>query len=147
MAGRGPAPKPPEQRRRRNKPPTPEVVLPAGPPVEAGQPPLPAAPPPPFEVWPPETLRWWAVWGESAQAGAFTGPEWSSLLVTAVLHARFWSGDASVASELRLREAKHGATHEDRMRLRMAVEKPKPDEAKPQTDEAAASRRRDLKVV
>lgn len=45
---------------------------------------------------------------------------------TALLHAELWSGNGAVASELRLRVAKFGATPEDRARLRMSIEDPKP---------------------
>jgi hypothetical protein len=43
-------------------------------------------------------------------------------MVTAELHASFWAdGEAKVAPELRLREARMGATYEDRLRLRLRV--------------------------
>lgn len=57
--------------------------------------------------------------GASAQAELMTATDWSFLLDTALIHARFWSGDPSVAGELRLRVAKFGATLEDRARLRI----------------------------
>jgi hypothetical protein len=59
------------------------------------------------------------MWGRSALADTFTENDWSALLDTATLHARFWRGEVSVAPELRLREAKFGATPEDRARLRI----------------------------
>ena len=51
--------------------------------------------------------------------GEFTELDWSYLLDTALLHARFWQGKVDLASELRLREAKYGFTPEDRARLRI----------------------------
>ena len=59
------------------------------------------------------------MWGESPLSADFTATDWSELLDTAVLHARYWKGDVKVAPELRLRVAKFGATPEDRARLRI----------------------------
>jgi hypothetical protein len=42
-----------------------------------------------------------------------------------------WSGNGSVAAELRLRVAKFGATPEDRLRLRMQIAEPDQPAAKP----------------
>nr|WP_236742993.1 hypothetical protein [Mycobacteroides abscessus] len=69
--------------------------------------------------WPPRTREWWQMWKDSPLSAEFTSTDWSELLDTAVLHARYWSGDHKVAAELRLRVAKFGATPEDRARLRI----------------------------
>ena len=122
MAGRGPAPKAPGARARRNKGPEMQV-LPAR---NAKQPALPKIP---GRSWPAQTRKWWKAWGDSPLSDDFGDTDWSFLLDTALLHARFWEGDTTVASELRLREAKFGATPEDRMRLRIQFE---------QADEATA---------
>ncbi|DAZ90140.1 Bacteriophage protein [Mycobacteroides abscessus subsp. bolletii] len=125
MAGVGPPPKDPNKRARRNAGPTPLRIIPATP-VE--QPPLPE-----FDLevtvdgeikaqrfkWPPRTVEWWQMWKDSPLSTEFTSTDWSELLDTAVLHARYWSGDVKVAAELRLRVAKFGATPEDRARLRI----------------------------
>lgn len=125
MAGRGPAPKDPNRRARVNKDPIPLRVITADP-VE--QPELPE-----FDLqveidgamisqrfeWPERTRDWWQMWAESPLSAEFTSTDWSELLDTAVLHARFWRGDVKLASELRLRVAKFGATPEDRARLRI----------------------------
>lgn len=116
MAGRGPAPKDPSQRRRRNTPAPVEVVTPDG---EQHGPPLPDT-----HDWPKATLDWWETWRTCALASKFTDTDWSFLLDTAVLHADFWLGNRSVASELRLRAAKFGATPEDRARLKIEVGDP-----------------------
>jgi hypothetical protein len=116
MAGRGPAPKNPDERRRRNAGPEIRVVAPTG---EIRGPELPDS----FE-WPAATREWWHTWRGSAQASTFTDTDWSFLLDTAVLHAEFWLGDRSVAAELRLRAAKFGATPEDRARLKIEVGEP-----------------------
>lgn len=121
MAGRGPAPKDPNRRARRNGDPIPLRVITADP---TEQPDLPT-----FEVeqdgeltefvWPARTREWWAMWRDSPLSAEFTANDWSELLDTAVLHARYWRGDVKLAAELRLRVAKFGATPEDRARLRI----------------------------
>lgn len=70
-------------------------------------------------VWPAQTRVWWQMWSDSPLSADFTETDWSELLDTAMLHARFWTGDHKVAAELRLRVAKFGATPEDRARLRI----------------------------
>lgn len=117
MPGKGQAPKDPAQRRRRNADPTPQKSV-----SEDGElrgPDLPDT----FE-WHPQTHKWWDTWRRSAQAQTFLDTDWDFLLDTAVLHSRYWSGDATVAGELRLRAAKFGATPEDRARLRVQVTEP-----------------------
>ena len=69
--------------------------------------------------WPERTREWWKMWGESPLSADFTETDWSELLDTALLHAKFWNGDHKIAPELRLRVAKFGATPEDRARLRI----------------------------
>lgn len=90
--------------------------------------------------WPAPTKAWWDNWRRSAQSQTFQPTDWDFLLDTAMLHAKFHEGDASVAGELRLRVAKFGATVEDRARLKMAIGEPK--KSKP----AAKSRAR-LRIV
>lgn len=125
MAGRGPAPKEPSRRARANKDPVPLRVIHAEP---AEQPELPE-----FDLqvqidgqmvsqrfqWAARTREWWQMWAESPLSAEFTTTDWSELLDTAVIHSRFWNGHVSLASELRLRVAKFGATPEDRARLRI----------------------------
>jgi hypothetical protein len=121
VAGRGPAPKPPDRRARTNRDAVPQTVLR----FEQAEPPdLPT-----FSVeveghlveyrWPARTAEWWEMWKASPQADHFSSTDWDFLLDTALIHARLWSGDVSAAAELRLRVAKFGATPEDRARLRM----------------------------
>lgn len=114
MAGRGPAPKDPSRlvghgsRKRRQG----ELRVVCVDPAE--QPPLPQD-----VEWPAATRTWWRMWGQSPLTDLFTETDWSELLDAALLHARLWSGQVSVAPELRLRVAKFGATPEDRARLRI----------------------------
>lgn len=121
MAGVGPAPKDPSQRARRNKQAQPQTILR----FEQAEPPE----LPDIEIerdgelvefhWPTRTREWWQMWIDSPQAEHFGSTDWDSLLDTALIHARYWRGDTSLAPELRLRVAKFGATMEDRARLRM----------------------------
>lgn len=122
MAGRGPAPKPAERRARgkRSDPSVLRVIVAA----PTGQPSLP-------ELlvlddgqltavnWPDVTREWWQMWADSPLSAEFTSTDWSELRDTARLHALYWLGSTGVASELRLRVAKFGATPEDRARLRI----------------------------
>lgn len=110
MAGMGPPPKAPGRRARTNGTPQGSTIRF----VPCEQPPLPDNIP-----WPEQTLRWWAMWAETAQAEGFTATDWDELLTTALIHADVWSGNLDRAGELRLRVAKFGATPEDRARLRM----------------------------
>lgn len=113
MAGRGPRPKSPEKRARRDSSGITGLVLR----FERG-----VAPALPDEFpWPEQTRRWWNIWEESPHAEHFTQITWETLLTTALIHAQVWAGDMSMASELRLREAKYGATPEDMARLRMTM--------------------------
>lgn len=122
MAGVGPAPKDPSKRARRNAPTQAQTVLRF---ERAEAPDLPTVE---IEVdseltefhWPARTVEWWQMWRDSPQAEHFSSTDWDFLLDTALIHARYWRGDTSLAAELRLRVAKHGATMEDRARLRMA---------------------------
>lgn len=147
MAGRGPAPKDPGSRARRNKDPQALRVIEAEP---KKQPPLPDVV---IEgedfVWPQVTQDWWRMWRESPLAEDFTANDWSELMDTALLHARYWSGNASVAGELRLRVAKFGATPEDRARLRIQfAQADEADEKRTRVKPSSARERRGpLKAV
>lgn len=82
------------------------------------------------------------MWGESPLSAEFTQTDWSELLDTAVLHAQFWRGRLALASELRLRVAKFGATPEDRARLRITFATA--DQAEAKTPAPAPSSRSTL---
>lgn len=144
MAGRGPAPKgtrsrPRDQRR------VEDVLTVVESDGEAYGPELPDS-----HEWPQATLDWWETWRTSAQASTFTDTDWSFLLDTAVLHAEFWLGNRGLASELRLRAAKFGATPEDRARLKISIGDPaskKTPESRLPTKKAQDRKGRLLKVV
>lgn len=154
MAGRGPAPKDPSKRVRRNRDPQALKVITADP---QEQPDLPE-----FDVqvevdgkvtaqkfeWPARTREWWKMWAESPLSADFTSTDWSELLDTALLHARFWGGDHKVAPELRLRVAKFGATPEDRARLRIQfAQADEADERRTRPKSSSRDRRGPLKAV
>lgn len=122
MAGRGPQPKDSGTKRRRNKDPMGMRIIEIEP---ISQPALPTVY---FHneegerkrfYWPTVTKAWWKMWKDSPLSEDFTETDWSELRDTALLHARFWMGETKVASEIRLRTAKFGATPEDRARLRI----------------------------
>ncbi len=143
ISGRGPAPKDPDTRARRNDDaiaPTPLRF------VRAKQPKLPAG-----VKWHARTKAWWATWGDSPQAERFIATDWNFLLDTAVLHNMMWTDELwGLASEIRLRVAKFGATPEDRSRLRMQFVQPGPVEtAEAQRAPAKSARERyaGLRVV
>ena len=125
MAGHGPPPKASGSRARRNSEPVALKVVEATP---ITQPELPD-----FDIqidvdgeikaqkfeWPARTREWWRMWAESPLSADFTQTDWDFLMDTAWIHASYWSGNLKMASELRLRVAKFGATPEDRARLRI----------------------------
>jgi hypothetical protein len=78
------------------------------------------------ETWHPIVLRWWEAWRRSPQAVTMsTDADWFELLACARLYQDYWTktrGRTMLAAELRQRMAKFGATHEDRLRLRLSVE-------------------------
>lgn len=73
-----------------------------------------------FLDWPEQTLIWWDSWIHDPLTADYRPSDWLDLLDCAVIHARMWTGeDKTAATELRLRMARHGATREDRARLRI----------------------------
>lgn len=71
--------------------------------------------------FPDVTRAWWRMWGDHPMASEFTGSDWSELLDTAILHARFHEGEHSFSEELRRRTSRHGAAYDDRLRMRVHV--------------------------
>lgn len=119
MAGHGPAPKDPSRRARKNADPVAGRVISIAR-SRPGQ--LPSDLLPEGDEWHPATLRWWKRWVESPLAADLPEVDWSELEATAVLHHEFMRKRTfTLASELRLRMQKYGATPEDRARLRITV--------------------------
>lgn len=73
--------------------------------------------------WHPATKMWWENWRQSPQSTKMmTNPDWDFLLDTALMHHAMWTYKKwELASEVRLRVAKFGATPEDRARLRLEI--------------------------
>lgn len=141
MAGKGPTPKPDDQRRRRNAMPD-QTVLPAGG-FTGEAPPLAGS-----RGYLRRTRAWYRTWATSPQAATFIATDWLYLQETAQLVDSFFRGDLKVAAELRLRCAKLGATLEDRMRLRMTLGEAEVGVGAPERSAASADRRqRVLKAV
>lgn len=73
--------------------------------------------------FPPETRRWWEIWGRSPLIDGFTEHDWDYLHETAIIHAQFHLDIDRMKAEAALRQrlAKFGATPEDRARLRIVT--------------------------
>jgi len=69
--------------------------------------------------WPEQTLTWWKCWTEDPLTDDYRNSDWLDLLDCALIHGRLWNGDDKAAGELRLRMSRHGATKDDRARLRI----------------------------
>lgn len=102
--------------------------------------------------WPEQTRIWWDHWVNDPLTDDYRQSDWLDLLDCATVHGRLWSGDHRAAAELRLRMARHGATREDRARLRITFATADVAEqrvAKPgrATGESARERRGGLRSV
>lgn len=108
--------------------------------------------------WPDHTIFWWDSWVEDPLTSDYRMSDWLDLLDCASIHGRLWQGDYKAAAELRLRMARHGATREDRARLRIVFATADETERKakagaaglPKTateDDSARARRGALKVA
>jgi hypothetical protein len=74
------------------------------------------------------TCDWYGTWCRSPQAGTFTPTDWQRLHMIAPLVNEYWvEPSPKLMAEIRLNESLLGATHVDRLRGRIKVEKPRPD--------------------
>lgn len=138
MAGRGFPPKSAERRAGKSKAPAPSRVIENW---RADRKDLPDDLLPNGEVWHPATIRWWRRWLESPLSETWTEVDWSELEACAVLHQEFMKKRTfTLASEIRLRVAKFGATPEDRARLRIVFADA--DEKDSKRPEGASARQR-----
>jgi len=135
MAGRGPAPKDPEKRIRRNAAPDVTDI-----PKTARARRAPKLPPKDGdETWHPATVRWYQVWRRSPQASTFTTTDWQRLhMMAPLVDEYFHEPKTALLAEIRLNEAKLGATPEDRQRLKVRIV----EEEEPQVDRGPSSRER-----
>lgn len=108
--------------------------------------------------WPDHTIFWWDSWSQNPLTSDYRMSDWLDLLDCASIHGRLWQGDYKAAAELRLRMARHGATREDRARLRIVFATADETERKAKagaaglgknatTDDSARARRGALKVA
>lgn len=115
MAGKGPPPKPADQRARGKR----SDIIPfrlITQDEQVEQPLLPA------DVdWHVQTIAWWHKLRDDVLSNDYTVMDWTYLLDTAFVHNAFWHGSLDRAGELRLRMANFGATPADRARLRIQV--------------------------
>jgi len=77
--------------------------------------------------WHRETLAWWDAVRRMPHCRLWKESDWRFAIETAVLVEEFWRGELEVAAELRLRSAKLGLTHEDRLKLRIRYTTPDTD--------------------
>lgn len=119
MAGRGPAPKPADQRRHRIKDQIPTTNL-----VDDG-----ALLGPTLDkltgrkTWPVQVQNWYKIWRSSPQAKQFIDTDWQRLGMVAYLLEQYLAEPKStILSEIRLNEERLGATVVDRQRARMQIE-------------------------
>ena len=82
-------------------------------------------------AWHERTVAWYETWRRSPMAVTFIDADWDFLIDTAMLHTEMWNGSPGLAAEIRLRVGKLAGTPEDRMRLRLEVEKEATEAKKP----------------
>jgi hypothetical protein len=83
------------------------------------------------------------MWNEDALTEDYRAVDWADLLDAAVLHGLYWSGQTAIVGELRLRVAKHGATQEDRARLRKQYAEADSAETRRDRDKARGAKQTD----
>lgn len=112
-----PGPPPKEQRRRRNADTYADVQVSVPDDGERCGEPL-------GGVWPQPVLDWWDTWRRSPQAKAFVNTDWQRLRMVAPLVAAYWEcPETKTLAEIRANETLLGATHADRLRNRIKVDR------------------------
>ncbi|UVK59021.1 terminase small subunit [Microbacterium phage Cen1621] len=73
----------------------------------------------------PATLAWYDVWRRSPQAALFESTDWLRLaLLAPMVERHLESPSAAAMSEIRMNEERLGATYADRLRARIAIDRP-----------------------
>ncbi|GLY51308.1 hypothetical protein [Lentzea sp. NBRC 102530] len=90
--------------------------------------------------WHVETRAWWDAVRRMPHCRLWTETDWRFAVETARLVEEFWRGELNRAAELRLRSAKLGLTHEDRLKLRIRYVEPQDDSATSAADPAGVAR-------
>jgi hypothetical protein len=91
---------------------------------------------PMLEMYPDEVRalvgHWWDTWRRSPLAEAFLDTDWQRLVMLAPLVASYYARPHfSKLAEIRQNESLLGATHVDRLKARIKVERPEPAKAQP----------------
>lgn len=140
MAGRGPAPKPPEQRRRRNAPergewvdfpPLQKPVLPVLPKRAKGE-----------GAWSARTRRVWAGWRSDPVTAGYGPSELAAVLELAYLFEEMVRGDLKLLSEIRQWTDRLGLNAKGKRDLRWRVVKPVDEVAEARGRREGAPKRR-----
>lgn len=137
MPGNGPAPK--ENRRRRNADTYADVkTRVAATSTKLRGPTLKQATGPLLDPYPADLVKlvdgWWSTWRRSPLAEAFLDTDWSRLAMLAPLVAVYFTRPSDkLMAEIRQNESLLGATHVDRLKARIKVERPddKPQQLPP----------------
>lgn len=117
MGGSGPPPA--ENRRRRNKDTYADVSTTVTDDVEA------VNGPELLGEWSVSTRSWYETWRRAPQSGAFVSTDWQRLAMMApIVETYFATHDPKLFPEIRLNESLLGATHVDRLKGRIKVERP-----------------------
>lgn len=90
--------------------------------------------------WHVETRAWWEAVRRMPHCRLWTETDWRFAIETARLVEEFWRGELNRAAELRLRSAKLGLTHEDRLKLRIRYAEPVDEAATSAADPAVVTR-------
>lgn len=137
MAGMGPPP----AERKRNKDTFEEGVVSVPADAQVDAPELPG-----WEGYSTPTLAWYNTWCTAPQAALFTPTDWQRLHMLARLVEEYFAKPSTkLMSEIRISESLLGATHVDRMRGRIKLERPKqaaPGKPGKVTDMTEARRKR-----
>ena len=80
--------------------------------------------------WLPQVVEWWETWRRSPQAQVFEETDWVRLAMIAPFVQACWiKPSAAAMAEIRMTEERLGATHVDRMRARMRIDRVEDDTA------------------
>jgi hypothetical protein len=119
MPGMGPPPA--ENKRRANEDTFAEAAVAVPVDVQVDAPELPD-----FERYSTATLRWYNTWCKAPQAATFAVTDWQRLHMLAPLVEEYFAKPSTkLMAEIRISESLLGATHVDRMRGRIKMEKPR----------------------
>lgn len=82
--------------------------------------------------WSQAARAYWDTWRRSPQAKAFLATDWMRLrMLVPLVESYLMNPMPQKLAEIRQNESLLGATHTDRMRARIKVEKPAPDAGEP----------------